>query len=75
MESKELTKELIDSVRHIDGFPIGSDDDIMKLSDAPYYTACPNPFINDFIDKYGKKYDKENLIKSYEIMEKLFSKK
>lgn len=60
MENKKLTKELIDSVRHIDGFPIGSDEDIMELSDAPYYTACPNPFINDFIDKYGKKYDEEN---------------
>lgn len=60
MENKKLTKELIDSVRNIDGFPIGSDEDIMELSDAPYYTACPNPFINDFIDKYGTKYDEEN---------------
>lgn len=60
MESKKLTKELIDSVRHIDGFPIGSDEDIIELSDAPYYTACPNPFINDFIDKYGTEYNEED---------------
>lgn len=60
MENKKLTKELIDSVRHIDGFPIGSDEDIIELSDAPYYTACPNPFINDFIKKYGTEYDEEN---------------
>jgi hypothetical protein len=35
--------------RQIEGFPIGSDEDILALSDPPYYTACPNPFIADFI--------------------------
>ncbi|KAA5807902.1 DNA methyltransferase [Thermoanaerobacterium thermosaccharolyticum] len=55
----KLTKEMLDSVRNIDGFPIGSDEDIIELSDPPYYTACPNPFINDFIEKYGKPYDEE----------------
>lgn len=55
----ELTKELLDSVRHIEGFPIGSDEDIIRLSDPPYYTACPNPFIGEFIKKYGKPYDPE----------------
>ncbi|OXT06952.1 DNA methylase [Thermoanaerobacterium thermosaccharolyticum] len=54
-----LTKEMLDSVRNIDGFPIGSDEDIIELSDPPHYTACPNPFINDFIEKYGKPYDEE----------------
>ena len=29
--------------RKIEGFPIGSDEDILNLSDPPYYTACPNP--------------------------------
>ena len=43
--------------RKIDGFPIGSDEDILGLSDPPYYTACPNPFIADFIKHYGKPYD------------------
>ncbi|AFK87282.1 MULTISPECIES: DNA methyltransferase [Thermoanaerobacterium] len=55
----KLTKEMLDSVRNIDGFPIGSDEDIIELSDPPHYTACPNPFINDFIEKYGKPYDEE----------------
>ncbi|WP_434577467.1 DNA methyltransferase [Thermoanaerobacterium thermosaccharolyticum] len=55
----KLTKEILDSVRNIDGFPIGSDEDIIELSDPPHYTACPNPFINDFIEKYGKPYDEE----------------
>jgi hypothetical protein len=43
--------------RTIEGFPIGSDEDILALSDPPYYTACPNPFIEDFIRIYGRPYD------------------
>ena len=43
--------------RKIDGFPIGSDEDILALSDPPYYTACPNPFIEDFIRCYGTPFD------------------
>jgi DNA modification methylase len=43
--------------RNIEGFPIGSDEDILALSDPPYYTTCPNPFIDDFIRYYGKPYD------------------
>src|SRR5690606_16264127 len=31
--------------------------DILNLSDPPYYTACPNPFIADFIAHYGRPYD------------------
>ena len=57
MERRKLTKEDIDKVRNIEGFPIGSDEDIIALSDAPFYTACPNPFIGDFIKEYGTPYD------------------
>ena len=57
MERRKLTKEDIDKVRDIEGFPIGTDEDIIALSDAPYYTACPNPFIEDFIKEYGTPYD------------------
>jgi hypothetical protein len=53
----KLTKEDIDKVRHIEGFPIGKDEDIIALSNPPYYTACPNPFIEDFIKEHGKPYD------------------
>lgn len=35
--------------RAIHGFPIGQDDDILALSDPPYYTACPNPWLTDFV--------------------------
>lgn len=59
-ERFKLTKEHLDQVRHIEGFPIAEDEDIINLSDPPYYTACPNPFIQDFIDRFGKPYDPEN---------------
>lgn len=41
------------------GFPIGSDEDILRLSDPPSYTACPNPFLADFVRHYGTPYDAE----------------
>jgi hypothetical protein len=43
--------------RKIAGFPIGTDDAILAMSDPPYYTACPNPFLADFVAQYGKPYD------------------
>lgn len=46
--------------REILGFPVGKETDILALSDPPYYTACPNPFIEDFIRHYGKPYDSFN---------------
>ena len=48
---KEL-REKLPELRQIEGFPIGSDEDIIRLSDPPYYTACPNPWLNDFIDEW-----------------------
>lgn len=47
----ELRRKL--PTRNIEGFPIGEDDDIIALSDPPYYTACPNPWLNDFIARMG----------------------
>lgn len=57
MEQKKLTVADIDKVRHIEGFPIARDEDIIALSRPPYYTACPNPFIEDFIREHGTAYD------------------
>ena len=48
---EELRKKLPE-LRLIEGFPVGEDDDIIALSDPPYYTACPNPWINDFIKEW-----------------------
>lgn len=62
MDKKSIKplEELLDSVRDIDGFPIGEDEDILALSDPPFYTACPNPYIEEFIEEYGTPYDAEN---------------
>ena len=57
MEERKLTKTDIDKVRHIEGFPIAKDEDIIALSRPPYYTACPNPFIEEFIRENGTPYD------------------
>ena len=58
--TEELRKKLKDpEFRKIEGFPIGEDEDILNLSDPPYYTACPNPWIADFIKHHGKPYDPE----------------
>lgn len=40
--------------RAIEGFPIGTDEDILALSDPPYYTACPNPFLPEIITEWQR---------------------
>ncbi|HOK00164.1 MAG TPA: DNA methyltransferase, partial [Termitinemataceae bacterium] len=48
--TEELRKKLKDpEFRNIEGFPIASDEAILALSDPPYYTACPNPWIAEMI--------------------------
>ncbi|MER2625062.1 MAG: DNA methyltransferase [Accumulibacter sp.] len=52
-----LAEKLRDPVfRKTDGFPKGTDAAILAMSDPPYYTACPNPFLEDFVRCYGKPY-------------------
>ena len=46
--------------RGMEGFPRGSDDAILAMSDPPYYTACPNPWLADFVKHYGNPYDPES---------------
>lgn len=43
--------------RNRPGFPKGSDEAILRMSDPPYYTACPNPFLEDFARVSGKPFD------------------
>ena len=50
-------KELLPELRQRHDFPIGEDEDILRLSDPPYYTACPNPFLAEFVQHHGKPYD------------------
>lgn len=57
---RRLAEHLRDpEFRKIEGFPIGTDEAILELSDPPYYTACPNPFIKEWVSKHGKPYDPE----------------
>lgn len=52
-----LTK--LPQLKNTEGFPIGKDEDIVALSQPPYYTACPNPYIADFIKEHGTPYNEE----------------
>lgn len=49
---REILKD--PAFRKIEGFPTGEDEDILRLSDPPYYTACPNPFLNEVISEWQK---------------------
>ena len=52
-------KEKLPELRERPDFPHGKDEDILRLSDPPYYTACPNPFLADFVAHHGRPYDPE----------------
>ncbi len=40
----QLREHLLDpAFRQREGFPLGEVEDILTLSDPPYFTACPNP--------------------------------
>jgi hypothetical protein len=55
-----LSEKLKDpAFRKQEGFPKAADADILAMSDPPYYTACPNPWLTDFVACYGKPYDPE----------------
>jgi len=56
----ELRKKLPE-LKQMEGFPVGEDEDIINLSDPPYYTACPNPWLGDFISEWEE--DKKHLEK------------
>jgi DNA modification methylase len=69
---EELRKKLPE-LKKMEGFPIGEDEDILNLSDPPYYTACPNPWLNDFIAEWEeekKELEKQGLRKAdFEVTE------
>ena len=53
----QCLKERLPELRKRPDFPHGEDEDILRMSDPPYYTACPNPFLSDFVAHYGRPYD------------------
>ena len=50
-------EEKLPELRKRPDFPVAKDDDILRLSDPPYYTACPNPFLAEFVERHGRPYD------------------
>jgi DNA modification methylase len=40
--------------RKTPGFPQGSDEAILRMSDPPYYTACPNPFLEQIVESWNE---------------------
>lgn len=54
---KDKSKDVLQLWKDQVGFPHGDIADILRLSDPPYYTACPNPFLADFVRYHGTSYD------------------
>ena len=53
-----LRQHLLDpEIRQAEAFPLGEIEDILALSDPPYFTVCPNPFLTDVIAHHGRPYD------------------
>jgi DNA modification methylase/DNA-directed RNA polymerase subunit RPC12/RpoP len=55
---EELRKHLPE-LKKMESFPSGEDEDILNLSDPPFFTACPNPWLNELI--IGWEEEKKNL--------------
>ena len=47
--AREELRRRLPEMRRLPGCPQGTDEDILAMSYPPYYTACPNPFITDWL--------------------------
>ena len=54
MRDAEPSKDLLQRWKDEVGFPHGEIRDILDLSDPPYYVACPNPFLREFVARASK---------------------
>ena len=59
MRHADPSKDLLQRWKDEVGFPHGEIEDILNLSDPPWHTACPNPFLGEFVDAFGKPYEPE----------------
>ena len=48
-------KDLLQRWKDEVGFPHGEIEDILSLSDPPWHTACPNPFLGAFVEAGGER--------------------
>ena len=57
MRHADPSNDLLQRWKDEIGFPCGEIEDILNLSDPPWHTACPNPFLAGFVDSCGKPYE------------------
>ena len=57
MRRADSSKDLLQRWKDEVGFPYGATEDILALSDPPWHTACPNPFLGAFVTAHGRPYD------------------
>ena len=51
------SKDLLQRWKDEAGFPHGEIGDVLALSDPPWHTACPNPFLGAFAAAHGRPHD------------------
>ena len=57
MARAERSKDLLQRWKDEVGFPHGEIGDLLALSDPPWHTACPNPFLGAFAAAHGRPHD------------------
>ncbi|MDQ4077000.1 MAG: site-specific DNA-methyltransferase, partial [Chloroflexota bacterium] len=50
-------EDLLQRWEAVVGFPQGDIETILRRSDPPYYTICPNPFLHEWIAEHGTPFD------------------
>ena len=73
-KSVKPLKELLDSMREnrwISHMPKMKT--FYPFPNPPFYTACPNPYIKEFIEEYGTHYNYQRMINMIRILYKNIS--
>lgn len=60
MLEPDKSGDLLNRWRAAIGFPNGDLQRIVDLSDPPYFTACPNPFIAEIVRAFGTTFDERS---------------
>ncbi|MFA9431438.1 DNA methyltransferase [Egicoccus sp. AB-alg2] len=47
---EDRLRSRLDEMRDVPGFPEATDTDVLDLSVAPHFTACPNPFLGEYVE-------------------------
>ncbi len=49
-----MSNNSLEQMRKKEGFPLGNENDILNISEEPYYTAFPNPHIDEYIKEHNR---------------------